>query len=46
MKCLSGPILESTGMRAILQEKGKNMLKKKKKKGKKYLKILTKMYKI
>ena len=41
MKCLSGPILESTGMRAIFQEKGKKMFKKNKK-GKKYLKIFDK----
>ena len=44
----SEPVLESKGMHAIFQEKGKKRQKNvtKGKKGAKYLKILVKMYKI
>ena len=44
----SEPVLESKGMHAIFQEKGKKRQKNvtKRKKGAKYLKILVKMYKI
>ena len=41
----AGPIVESKGMHAISQKKGKKMFKKGKK-GEKYLKIWAKMYKI